>query len=698
MSERFKYSIGTDIGGTFTDCTVMDQEGRLVTGKAPSTPPDFSAGFFGAVEDAAAKLDLGLDDLLAEGTTLVHATTAATNAMVQRKGARVGLITTRGHGDAILVMRGGGRAKGLDLDQALYLPGLDKPEPIVAREMIREVAERVDCKGEVLVDLDEEEVRTAIAELIEAGAETIAVAFLWSLLEPAHELRVRELVEEVAPGTFVSCSHQIAPRVGEYYRIVATVMNSYVGPLMTDYVGRIADGAARHGYARPVLFAQCIGGTVPVEEIRRKPLFTLDSGPVAGIVAANFLGRQFDFPNIITADMGGTTLDVAVIAEDSPRRRESTILDRYEMYLPMLDVQSIGAGGGSIAWLDPASATIKVGPQSAGADPGPVCYGNGGTEPTVTDANVALGIINPDRFLHGRRRLDREAACAAIERLGAEIGLGMERTAAGIIEIVDNTMAEKIRRMTVYRGHDPREFAVFAFGGAAGAHASAFSRALQVKAVVVPVGNIASVLSALGTISGDVVHVDDRSTRHVAPFSMDLLEAEFEALERQAAAHLEREGFGREEIELHRFASMKYGAQVFDVEVPLAPGDSGDELRERFEAIYEARFGKGSGYAPAGIEIIRERVHSSGRLPRPAIAAAAAGPGPARRRETRPVYWREFEGWQETPIFEAVGDPIEGPAVVELPDTTIVVRPGDRLESDAYQNLILTLDGKEAAA
>lgn len=692
VQDTAKYSIGTDIGGTFTDCTVTDSSGRIVTGKSPSTPPNFSEGFFNAVEDAAGKLSLTLPELLARTGTLVHATTAATNAMVQRKGAKVGLITTSGHGDAILIMRGGGRTKGLDVDELLYVPGTHKPEPIVTPELIREVTERVDCNGEVVVPLVEDDVRGAIRELLDRGAETIAVSLLWSFLHPDHELRVKELVEELAPGTFVSCSHEIAPRVGEYYRTVATVMNSYVGPLMNDYVGQIADGAAARGYDKPVLFAQCVGGTVPVAEIKRKPLFTLDSGPVSGIVASNFIGESFGFPNIITADMGGTTFDVAVIDANAPRRRESTNLDRYEMYLPMLDVESIGAGGGSIAWLDPASGTMKVGPQSAGADPGPVCYGRGGTKPTVTDANVALGIINPDRFLGGRRRLDREASCRAIAELGDQIGLSMERTAAGIVEIVDNMMAEKIRRMTVYRGHDPREFAVFSFGGGSGAHAAAFSRTLGVRAVVVPIGNIASVLSALGTISGDVIHVYDRPVRLVGPFDMEELDAGFRELEADARRQLGDEGFRDADIELTRIASMKYGAQVFDVETPVEPGDTSDALAARFEALYERRFGKDSGYAPAGIEIIRERVNATGKLPRPEIRAGAPDRSPRGPIETRDVFWRELGRWEPTPIFDDVTGEIEGPAIVELPDTTVVVRPGDRIVPDDHRNLILTFD------
>jgi N-methylhydantoinase A len=395
--------------------------------------------------------------------------------------------------------------------------------------------------------------------------------------------------------------------------------------------------------------------------------------------------------------MGGTTFDVAVIADNSPRRREGTTLNKYHMYLPMLDVESIGAGGGSIAWIDPASRTMKVGPRSAGAEPGPMCYGLGGTDPTVTDADVVLGIVNPNRFLGGRRKLDPEAARNGIATLGDQIGLSAEETASGIVEIIDNMMADKIRRMTVYRGHDPRDFVVFAYGGAGPTHAGAFARALAVPAVVIPIGNIASVLSAMGTISGDVAHIFDRVTRLAAPFDMELIGEDFEGIEQRAIEQLRTDGFDGDQIGLSRVVSMKYGAQVFDIEVPFDQSRPSEQLVTLFEQTYEQRFGKDSGYAPAGIEIIRERVEAVGLLPRPVLTRRNGGErtnGHGRRKpvETRPVWWREEGKHVETPIYHAIGwgdDPVEGPAVIELPDTTIAVRPGERIESDDFGNLII---------
>ncbi|MDO8210102.1 hydantoinase/oxoprolinase family protein [Conexibacter sp. CPCC 206217] len=687
-----RYSIGTDIGGTFTDCVIVDEEGAITTGKAPSTPPDFAVGFFAAMENAAQKLELTLPQLFSQSRLLVHATTAATNALVEKRGANVGLITTRGHGEAMPIMRGGGRSKGLEVDDLLYLPAMHKPAPIVPRDMVREVRERVDSKGRVVIALDDGEVRRAIAELLAAGAEALAVGFLWSFLEPSHEQRVRELIEQEAPGLFVSCSHEIAPQVGEYYRLVATVFNSYVGPLMSRYVGNIADGAIERGADRAPLFAQCIGGTVPVEEVQRKPLFTLDSGPVSGIVAATFLGDALGYPNVITADMGGTTFDVSVISDGTPTRRDGTTIDRYHMYLPMLDVESIGAGGGSIAWLDPKSGTMKVGPQSAGADPGPICYQRGGTAPTVTDADVVLGVVNPDAFLGGRRRLDADAARAGIAELGGALAMSPEETAAGISEIIDNMMADKIRRMTVYRGHDPRNFAVFAFGGGGPTHASGFSAQLGVEEVVIPLGNTASVLSALGTVSGDVVHIYDRVTRLIAPLDIDALFAEFAELAAGATAQLRAEGFDDDAIGIERIVSMKYGAQVFDIEIPVEPGITSERLCEEFERTYERRFGEGSGYAPAGIEVIRLRVRSRGRIPRPRLPRQRLAGAGAEPVATRQVWWPQERGFVDTPVYR--GDAgrlrdVEGPAIVELPDTTVPVRPGQTAGHDDHGNLVL---------
>jgi N-methylhydantoinase A len=679
---------------------VVDDRGQVHTGKAPSTPPDFSAGFFDAVQDAGSKLDLELEEFLRSANTLVHATTAGTNAVTERKGATVGLLATRGHGDAILIMRGAGRTKGLEIDDLLFIPGTTKPAPIVPRERIVEITERLDSRGNVVVALDEQQLREKVTELVKQEVDAIAISFMWSFMNPEHELRAREIVQEIAPDTFVSCSHEVAPRMGEYCRTVAAVMNCYIGPLMHKYTGEIVERGRQAGYGRSVLFAQCTGGSAPIAAVRHTPLFTLDSGPVSGVVASTYLSELFDYPNIITADMGGTTFDVSVISEHAATRRESTIINKYEMYLSSLDVESIGAGGGSIAWIDPASGTMKVGPRSAGAEPGPLCYGHGGSEPTVTDADVVLGIINPDNFLGGRRKLDAAAAHRGVEQLGAHLGLSVQETAAGIAQIVDNHMAEKMRRMTVFRGHDVRDFFVFAFGGAGPVHAGSFARELGVKGVVIPLGDIASVLSAFGTVASDILHVYDASVVLAAPFDSAQLDEIFAPLEESARDAMKEEGFEGDSIELVRSVFMKYGAQIYDTEVPLG-GETPEQLVSKFEQVYEQRFGKDSGYAPAGIEVIRERVYATARLPRPEIRQGARCSGSNGDSHAEPgsrdVWWAESGGFEKTPIYQgteglSVDEAVDGPLIIELPDTTVPVRPGQQVRIDGFGNLLITFE------
>jgi N-methylhydantoinase A len=691
------FTIGTDIGGTFTDCVVISDDGRIAVGKQPSTPANLTDGFFAAVTDAASQLGLGLGEVLSSTRTLVHATTVGTNAVAQRTGAMVGLLASKGHGEAIRVMRGGGRTKGLEVDQLLDIPGTYKPAELVPRRLVREVTERVDVNGEVLVALNEDEVARGVHELVEAGVEAIAISFLWSFLGPDHERRAKEIATELAPGVFISCSHEVAPQLGEYYRTVATVMNGYLGPLMSGYVDSIVDRARSDGYTQPVLFSECVGGLAHVGQVRRRPLLTLDSGPASGVTAAQYLGELSGYQNVITADMGGTTLDVCVLPQGEPERRDTTIINQYEMYLPMVDVQSIGAGGGSIAWFDEAHGSLKVGPRSAGADPGPVCYGAGGVEPTVTDANVVLGILNPTSFLRGQRTLLRAAAHASLGRLGERVGLSAERAAAGVCEIVEHAMAEEIRRLTVGRGHDPRDFALFAFGGAMGAHAAAIAAELEIREVIVPLGDMASVFSAVGTVSTDVTHVYEVPVRLGEPLQLDQLRDTIAELERQAIAQLTDEGF-EDAIDLRCFASMKYAAQVYDLDTEVRPDDDADILISRFEAAYAQQFGPDSGYRAAGIEIVRVRLYARGRLPRPDLRGSAAeqdgvpgGTGEARHRS---VFWRETREFVETPVYDettVVGRDvrIEGPAIIDLPDTTLVVRPGDVLTRDAFGSLRL---------
>ncbi|HEV7478553.1 MAG TPA: hydantoinase/oxoprolinase family protein, partial [Burkholderiales bacterium] len=443
------YLVGIDIGGTFTDCAIVDRAGKLLTTKVPSTPHDFSRGMMDALGAGAQALDLSLERFCRDIDFLSHGTTVGTNTIIQKRGAKVGLITTRGHEDAIHIMRGSRGYGGRDIRKVVHFPETAKPQPIVPKRLIRGVSERVDCFGEVVVELNEKEAQTAIRELLAEGVQAIAICFLWSFRNPAHEQRVKALVEEISKDLFVTCSVDIAPKWGEYERVTATALNAYLGPVMSGYLLRLNNSLENLGYRHGLQIAQCGGGTVPVSRAGEAPLLTLDSGPVAGVTASMFLGAAMGEKHIITTDMGGTSFDVSIIYDGKPAYSFVSNTDQYEYFLPKVDLQAIGAGGGSLVRANPETRTLSVGPDSAGAFPGPVCYGRGGRIPTVTDAQLVLGYLDPENFAGGRMKLDRQAAFSAIEDLGKKINLTPLETAAGVCRIVELNMADVIRKVTV---------------------------------------------------------------------------------------------------------------------------------------------------------------------------------------------------------------------------------------------------------
>src|SRR5688572_28551519 len=436
------YLVGIDIGGTFTDCAIVDRAGKLLTTKVPSTPADFSQGMMDALDAGARALGVGLDDFCRDIAFLSHGTTVGTNTIIQKKGARVGLVTTRGHEDAIHIMRGSRGYGGRDIRKVVHFPETAKPVPIVPKRLIRGVSERVDCFGEIIVELNEKQAEAAIRELLAEGVQAIAICFLWSFRNSGHELKVKELVQRVAPEVFVTCSIDIAPKWGEYERVTATALNAYLGPVMSGYLQKINSSLQELGYAHGLQIAQCGGGTVPVERAGEAPLLTLDSGPVSGVTASLFLGAAMGERNIITTDMGGTSFDVSIIYDGKPAYSFISNTDQYEYFLPKVDLQAIGAGGGSLVRVQPETRTMTVGPDSAGAFPGPVCYSRGGTVPTVTDAQLVLGYLDPDNFAGGRMKLDKDAATKSIAALGAQIGMSPIECAAGICRIVELQMAD----------------------------------------------------------------------------------------------------------------------------------------------------------------------------------------------------------------------------------------------------------------
>ncbi len=692
------YLVGVDIGGTFTDCAVVLPDGRVFTGKAPSTPPDLSGGFFDALADAADSMSLGLADLLANTDRLAHGTTTGLNALLTKSGARVALVTTAGHADAIRIMNDQGRVLGSSMAEMLDWSISSVPDPILPRELVVEVHERINSQGEVVAPLRDDEVSRVAAAVADCDVEAVAVSCLWSFSNRDHERRIRDALLSALPGMHVSCSSEVAPRIGIYPRTVATVMNAQLVPLMTHYVARIAERARGLGFDKEVFFVRDDGGLVPAGEAARFPVSTLRSGPVAGVVGTAVVGEQFEQPRIIVADMGGTTFDVSVIRDGQPGRYDESVLQRQLVHLRAVDVESVGAGGGSIAWVDDRTGVLRVGPRSAGARPGPICYGQGGTEVTVTDADLVLGILNPDRALAGNLKLDRDAAFEGLARLGERLGLDAVQCAAGVVEVVDSLMEDLVRRVTVQRGQDPRDFNLWVYGGASGAHAGLFSRQLGVERIVLPLGGTASVWSALGCTLLGLRREFATSVYVQPPWDLALVKNVLERLTEDAHAFADAIGIERESYRLMRAANLRYGLQVHEVEVPTGDGAVSaawaEELLETFEQAYEDRFGAGTGFSGAGATLTGLRVilESSEDSDLPALWTDQSSMA-AESDATRPVFWGELGTWIDTPILSGgslvANELVDGPVIVEYPHTTVVARPGQRLGADRRGNVVL---------
>jgi N-methylhydantoinase A len=697
------YFLGVDIGGTFTDCVAVDESGHIFHAKVPSThgsgPVD---GVLSGLAQLASETGTDTDGLLAASERLSHGTTIGTNLIVERNGARVGLLATAGHGDALAMMRGNGRTAGVAPDQVFSVHRTDKPAPLVDPRDVLEISERVAGDGEVVAALDEERARAAIESMLaDGGVDAIAIALLWSFRNPAHEQRLLELVEELAPGTFVSVSHETSPRQGEYERTVATVLNSYVGPASSRYLGELDAALRARGLALAPFIMQSNGGVAPVDVAQRFPVQTIGSGPAGGLAGTAQLAAANGHPNVIATDMGGTSFEVSLIVDGQAILSSEQVVEQYTFHLPQLDVRSIACGGGSIAHVDEHSGALRVGPRSAGADPGPACYGKG-LEPTVTDADVVLGLIDPDAFLGGRMKLDRAAAERAIESVAQPLGLSVEEAAAGIVHVNNQKAALLIRQRTVEQGLDPRDFVLYAFGGAGPVHAFGFAEALGVRDVVIPLGNGASTLSAYGIAASDVARTFERQCSLFAPFDSAALAELVAEVEAGAAAAMRASGFEDGAVVFERVAVMRYAEQfLHDLPIPLGPGpidqDACARVAARFDEEYARLYGEGARSLFQAVEIFGIRV--SARVPLGFAPPSPNGVNGDRRmltsERTRQVYWPEEHAWVPTAVHDGrtlhAGDMLLGPAVVELPHTTVALTAGHTLTVDAAGNLIVGL-------
>lgn len=692
------YTVAVDIGGTFTDVVVInDDDGRTFSGKALSTPEDLQKGVFDGLADAAREAGLDVATLLGNTGRMVHATTQSTNAVFAFAGARTAVLTTAGFGDTLMIMRATGRVAGLSVFERHHYRNTQKPRLLVDERDIFEVDERMDSQGRVVVVLDEARIRAIAGRLRERSYEAVAVAFLFSHQNAAHERRVRDILREELPGTYISLSAEVAPVIGEYERSATALFNAYVGPLIEKYLQRLEGALVAAGLRQKLLIVQANGGVATAAQT--VPIFTIESGPAAGVVGAAQIARLLGSPNVIATDVGGTTFKVGIVQNGEWGYSRETVLNQYQLRLPMVDLASIGAGGGSIAWVD--GSRLRIGPRSASASPGPACYGLGGSEPTVTDADVVLGYIAPDRFLGGRMRLYPDRAWAAIDEKIAQplYGGDVLAAAAGIRQVIDSQMADLIRKSTIERGHNPSDFVMMAYGGAGPVHAASYGVEAGVAEIIVPF--LATVHSAYGAARSDVRFSMTHSEPLVLPTPAERLERIYAAMEDASALQLDIADVPGPQRRFHRWVEARFRRQVHHVRVAV-PAQLDDAkvqgVARAFEREYERLFGRGTGLRDAGIELVNFGIDAVGVVEHPPEAVLAPGRSVAPLGERR-VYCPRSRAMLPTPVYDGPTlrpeSVIAGPAVIEHPGTTIVVLDGQTARIDPYRHThILTSDGK----
>ncbi len=686
------YIVGVDIGGTFTDASAIDTaDGSVYTAKARTTPEDLVSGLLASLELLAEEVGTGFEDLLARTDKFAHGTTQTSNAMFTWVGATTGLITTRGFRDEILIMRARGRVAGLSLSERRHLRATDKPHRIVPPERIVEVGERVDHRGRVLQALTEAEVERAIRSLVDQQVESIAVSLLWSPEHPEHELLVEKVASRVAPDVHITLSHRLAPVRGEYERTSTAVVNAFVARTMERYLDRLAATLRDRQLRSPLLVLQASGGVVQADDA--VAVHTIESGPAAGLVAVAAQAEATGHRNVIATDVGGTTFKVGLVIDGQLAVTQETVVNQYTLLMPMVDLISIGAGGGSIAWTD--DTRLRVGPESAGSDPGPACYGWGGNRPTVTDADVVLGFLNPERFLSGRLRLRKDLARAALQPVADRLfGGDVVAAAAGIRTVVDTQMGNLLRKGSLERGHDPRDFVLYAYGGAGPLHATGYARGLGTSTIVVP--QAATAFSAYGAAASDIHTSFMRSVRPELLGDQVALQAAYKELEQAAHVLLERQQLTLLETRLVRWADMRYARQLHDVRV-TDPAANGRALAEAFVERYRSLYGTAAVLPDVAVELMRIGIDAYGIITKPELPRRPLVKGRANeaRLAPREVFWPEQRAWVTTDVYDGVrlvpGSTVGGPAVIEQPGTTIAVPAGCAADVDVFGNTVLTL-------
>ncbi|MGZ4126692.1 MAG: hydantoinase/oxoprolinase family protein [Actinomycetota bacterium] len=680
------YRIGIDVGGTFTDFLLVKPDGSFVLDKNFTTPRDESAGVMSGIARLADGQSLTLKEFLGATDVIIHGTTTADNTMIELSGAKTGLLVTKGARDEIELRRG--------FKEDIWDPSYPAPPQIVPRRYRLTVDERLDYEGNVLVPLDEEGARAAVRRLKKAGIESIAIVTLFSWVNPVHEKRIAEIVrEEYADVGMLSVSHEVHAAAPEFERTSTTVVNAYVGPRVQKYLKKLSETLRSSGFRKGLLIMQSSGGITSVDAAIRRPISTLASGPTGGVIGAAAVAKEDKVPNFISVDRGGTSYDVCLVRGGEPNVKSSwNWVNRYLIALPMVDVISIGAGGGSIARV--RAGGLTVGPESAGSDPGPICYGRGGTEPTVTDANLVLGYLNPEYFAGGTFPLKQDTVEEILEeKIGEPLGFDAVQAAWGIYRLVNADMNNAITRVSAERGLDPREFSLVVFGGNGAVHALAQADDLGITKVLIP--KTAPAFSALGLLVADNL-VDKVRASLVASSEADpaKLEKLYRQLEKDAEAELRQAGVPAKRFSHQRFAQCRYPGQTWDIDVPIPGGvltkASIGTIAELFHEMHEHEH----TYARREEDVLISgvRVRSRGVVDKPHMPALRGGGGAPKPKGSRKAYFGD--GFRKTAVYDGerirAGQSVKGPAIVEEPFTTIVVPPGWSVKLDKRGNYVAT--------
>jgi N-methylhydantoinase A len=679
--------LGVDVGGTFTDLLLFDEDtGRQVRAKTPSTPADPSVGVLTGIDKVCRLASVSPAAI----SHIMHGTTVATNAVLEGKGARVGLITTEGFKQILHLARS-------------WTPGplagwiiMVKPDPPAAIEHTREAKERIDTRGEIVVPLDEDALRITLQELVAHGIEALTVSLINAYANPVHEKRIKAIAQETFPALPVTASAEVLPEFREYERTLTAVMNSYVRPKVASYMRNFAAQLAAHGLNAEVNILRSDAGLMTLAMAQERPVYAVMSGPAGGVAGALFIATKAGFPNILTLDMGGTSTDVSLCQDGTQTITRETALGYFPIKVPSVDVRSIGAGGGSIAHVPEITNALRVGPQSAGADPGPACYGKGGTEATVTDANVVLGHL-PPRLLGGEMALDEEAAKAAVERIGRKLGLDVYRAAQGILDIVNENMHGALRLVSVQRGYDPRNFALVAFGGAGPLHANAVAKLIGSFPVIVPPAP--GILCATGDVCCDYREEFARTViRTLEQISVAEITTIFQDLGVEAAGWLEREGIPRSQQQIFYHADMRYFRQGYELPIIINLDDLQahglEALANRFHSLHEQLY---RFRLDAVCEIVNLRAVALGKGASLTLTEGEFDHSAASHAlsDEHKIY---FDGkFLSTPIYDRAklrpGNRTPGPAIVTEMDSTTVVLPGFTGEVDRYFNILIRPEG-----